>query len=284
MRSRGADRPDDEADQRNEQPGKSRRLFGRGRPEPAEPEEVPREETGWLDDLRSAKQERAAIGPGKPTDGRASKSGKVAPGPRDEPPEPPAEPRSAAAPSSPAGPPDSAPSPFGRSGVTGRPVSSSPAAPTSGGARARFEGEQPGRRAAGEPTGGWRTTDQASGRHTSAFSLGDLSADEPTPGHGRRAIDPGQMSGRDRRGPSAGPTSGAPIPGRPVSGGPVSGGPVSGGPVSGGPVSGGPVSGGPVSGLARCRVARCRRPGVGARCRLARCRLARCRLARCSPG
>ena len=83
MRSRGADRPDDDADLRNEQAGRGRRLFGRGRPEPVEPEEVPREETGWLDDLRTAKEERAAIGPGKASDGRSSKSGKVAPGPDD---------------------------------------------------------------------------------------------------------------------------------------------------------------------------------------------------------
>ena len=85
MRSRGADRPDGDADQRNEQPGKSRRLFGRGRPEPVEPAEVPREETGWLDDLRTAKEDRSAIGPGKPTDGKSSKSGKTAPAPDDVP-------------------------------------------------------------------------------------------------------------------------------------------------------------------------------------------------------
>ena len=83
MRSRGADRPDDDADLHDEQAGRGRRLFGRGRPEPVEPEEVPREETGWLDDLRTAKEERAAIGPGKASDGRSSKSGKVAPGPDD---------------------------------------------------------------------------------------------------------------------------------------------------------------------------------------------------------
>ena len=63
MSRRGAERPDDDADQR-EQAGRSRRLFGRGRPEPVEPVEVPREETGWLDDLRSAKEDRSAIGPG----------------------------------------------------------------------------------------------------------------------------------------------------------------------------------------------------------------------------
>ena len=55
------------------------------RPEPVEPEVVPTEETGWLDDLRSAKQDRSAIGPGKPTDGKSSKSGKTAPAPDDVP-------------------------------------------------------------------------------------------------------------------------------------------------------------------------------------------------------
>ena len=70
---------------RAEQTGRGRRLFGRGRPEPVEPQEVPREETGWLDDLRTAKQQRGAIGPGSATDGRASKSGKVAPGPDEDP-------------------------------------------------------------------------------------------------------------------------------------------------------------------------------------------------------
>ena len=51
MRSRGADRPDD--DRRGEQPGRSRRLFGRGKQEAPEPEQVPGEELGWLDDLRT---------------------------------------------------------------------------------------------------------------------------------------------------------------------------------------------------------------------------------------
>ena len=64
MRSRGADRPDDDTGQRDEQPGRSRRLFGRARVEPPAPEEVPQEETGWLDELRTAKAERTSIGPG----------------------------------------------------------------------------------------------------------------------------------------------------------------------------------------------------------------------------
>jgi len=74
---RGAERPDDHDDQRAEQTGRGRRLFGRGRPEPVEPQEVPREETGWLDDLRTAKESGGAIGPGTaPGEGRTSKSGR----------------------------------------------------------------------------------------------------------------------------------------------------------------------------------------------------------------
>ncbi|MEU4220100.1 hypothetical protein, partial [Actinoplanes sp. NPDC026623] len=98
MSRRGADRPDDDA----EQAGKSRRLFGRGRPEPVEPVEVPREETGWLDDLRSAKEERSAIGPGA-AEARTSKSGRRAPGPDDPIDDSPFP----VAPRSPAGPPSS---------------------------------------------------------------------------------------------------------------------------------------------------------------------------------
>jgi integrin beta 3 len=78
---RGADRPDD--DQRND--SRSRRLFGRGRPEPVEPQDISQEETGWLDDLRTAKEQRAAIGPGALAgEAKTSKSGRVAPGPRDD--------------------------------------------------------------------------------------------------------------------------------------------------------------------------------------------------------
>ncbi|HEY7272594.1 MAG TPA: hypothetical protein VH502_07660, partial [Actinoplanes sp.] len=104
MRSRGADRPDDEAG-RDEQPGRSRRLFGRARPEPPVPEEVPQEETGWLDDLRTAKAERTSIGPGV-TSGevRTGKSRRVAPGPPDEPAPWSAPPASVSPPSAPARP------------------------------------------------------------------------------------------------------------------------------------------------------------------------------------
>ncbi|MEV4349586.1 hypothetical protein AB0J83_34425, partial [Actinoplanes sp. NPDC049596] len=87
MTPRGAERPDDDADLGNEQAGgRKGRRFGRGRPEPVEPVILPQEETGWLDDLRTAKQQRSAIGPGTLAgETRYSKSGRVAPGPDDEP-------------------------------------------------------------------------------------------------------------------------------------------------------------------------------------------------------
>ncbi|MCO8276891.1 hypothetical protein M1L60_40555, partial [Actinoplanes sp. TRM 88003] len=88
MTPRGADRPDDDADLRNEQGGgRKGRRFGRGRPaEPAEPEVIGQEETGWLDDLRTHKEQRGAIGPGTLAgETRYSKSGRVAPGPDDQP-------------------------------------------------------------------------------------------------------------------------------------------------------------------------------------------------------
>ncbi|WP_433120097.1 hypothetical protein [Micromonospora sp. CA-246542] len=62
MRSRGADRPDEGPDERRDPRAKGRR-WGRGRAE-AEPEEpVAGEEFGWIDDLRSAKQQRGELGP-----------------------------------------------------------------------------------------------------------------------------------------------------------------------------------------------------------------------------
>ncbi|HET6483710.1 MAG TPA: hypothetical protein VFG35_27220, partial [Actinoplanes sp.] len=89
MTPRGADRPDDDADPRDEQGGgRKGRRFGRGRPEPQpdEPAVVGQEETGWLDDLRTAKERRGAIGPGTLAgETRFSKSGRVAPGPDDAP-------------------------------------------------------------------------------------------------------------------------------------------------------------------------------------------------------
>ncbi|PWR05218.1 hypothetical protein DKT68_28145, partial [Micromonospora acroterricola] len=62
MKSRGADRPDEGPDERRDPRAKGRR-WGRGRAE-AEPEEpVSGEEFGWIDDLRSAKQQRTELGP-----------------------------------------------------------------------------------------------------------------------------------------------------------------------------------------------------------------------------
>jgi hypothetical protein len=131
VRTRGADRPDDDA----EQTGRSRRLFGRAKQEPAEQEAVPGEETGWLDDLRTAKQERAAIGPGTPEGARTSKSGRRAPGPLDED-EDPQPPRSSRATEQPAGRPAAPPAGRPAAPPAGRPVpppAGRPAAPPAGG-------------------------------------------------------------------------------------------------------------------------------------------------------
>lgn len=63
MRSRGGDRPDEGADERRDPRAKARR-WGRGRAAEPEPEEpVAGEEFGWIDDLRSAKQQRTELGP-----------------------------------------------------------------------------------------------------------------------------------------------------------------------------------------------------------------------------
>ncbi|MBM0278874.1 hypothetical protein, partial [Micromonospora tarensis] len=63
MRSRGGDRPDEGPDERRDPRAKARR-WGRGRAAEAEPEEpVAGEEFGWIDDLRSAKQQRTELGP-----------------------------------------------------------------------------------------------------------------------------------------------------------------------------------------------------------------------------
>ncbi|MFC5945837.1 hypothetical protein ACFPZ4_30800, partial [Micromonospora harpali] len=63
MRSRGSERPEDGPEEQREPRPKGRR-WGRGRPD-SEPEEpVAGEEFGWIDDLRSAKQQRGELGPG----------------------------------------------------------------------------------------------------------------------------------------------------------------------------------------------------------------------------
>ncbi|BFU43768.1 hypothetical protein [Krasilnikovia sp. MM14-A1004] len=177
MRARGADGPDDETGQRNEQAGRSRRRFGRGRPEPVTPEEVPQEETGWLDDLRTAKEQRSAIGPGAaPGEARSSKSGRTAPGPDD-----------AAAGPAPFGPPG------GDAGV--RPVSPPSPGATSGaptGAATRGPGAR--------ETGRARTWQDGSGEY-------------PTTG-GWPVVEPPANPGR-RQGPSAAPASPG-LPGAPA--------------------------------------------------------------------
>ena len=63
MRSRGGDRPDEGPDERRDPRAKTRR-WGRGRAAEPEPEEpAAGEEFGWIDDLRSAKQQRTELGP-----------------------------------------------------------------------------------------------------------------------------------------------------------------------------------------------------------------------------
>uniref|UniRef100_UPI00157C1052 hypothetical protein n=1 Tax=Micromonospora maritima TaxID=986711 RepID=UPI00157C1052 len=60
--ARGPERPADGPDERRDPRGKGRR-WGRGRAE-AEPDPaVAGEEFGWIDDLRTAKQERGELGP-----------------------------------------------------------------------------------------------------------------------------------------------------------------------------------------------------------------------------
>lgn len=86
MRSRGADRPDEGPDERRDPRAKGRR-WGRGRAE-AEPEEpVAGEEFGWIDDLRSAKQQRGELSPdGMPAEPVPPRTG--LPTPPDAPPGP----------------------------------------------------------------------------------------------------------------------------------------------------------------------------------------------------
>ncbi|WP_201749522.1 hypothetical protein, partial [Micromonospora sicca] len=60
--ARGPERPEDGPDERRDPRAKGRR-WGRGRAD-AEPEDaVAGEEFGWIDDLRTAKQQRAELGP-----------------------------------------------------------------------------------------------------------------------------------------------------------------------------------------------------------------------------
>ncbi|NIL43738.1 hypothetical protein HCB17_23405, partial [Salinispora arenicola] len=58
MKSRGADRPEDGTDER-----RKGRRWGRGKAETAADEPLGGEEFGWIDDLRTAKAQRAELGP-----------------------------------------------------------------------------------------------------------------------------------------------------------------------------------------------------------------------------
>ncbi|MFB6397250.1 hypothetical protein AAFH96_29740, partial [Polymorphospora sp. 2-325] len=112
MRSRGSERPEDGSEEGRDARPKGRR-WGRNRPEPAEPEQVSGEELGWIADLRTAREQRADIGPGgaEPTGPRggapepfpgdlppAARRGEAAPESRSERGEPALDPRSAAGP------------------------------------------------------------------------------------------------------------------------------------------------------------------------------------------
>ncbi|TDB77725.1 hypothetical protein E1165_03245, partial [Micromonospora sp. KC723] len=61
MTSRGGERDQDGPDERRDSRAKGRR-WGRGRAEETPPEPVG-EEFGWIDDLRTAKQQRGELGP-----------------------------------------------------------------------------------------------------------------------------------------------------------------------------------------------------------------------------
>ncbi|NIL59448.1 hypothetical protein HCB18_23015, partial [Salinispora arenicola] len=58
MKSRGADRPEDGTDER-----RKGRRWGRGKAETTADEPLGGEEFGWIDDLRTAKAQRAELGP-----------------------------------------------------------------------------------------------------------------------------------------------------------------------------------------------------------------------------
>ncbi|MEU1400724.1 hypothetical protein ABZ403_32330, partial [Micromonospora zamorensis] len=111
MRSRGGDRPDEGPDEGRDPRAKTRR-WGRGRAAEPEPEEpVAGEEFGWIDDLRSAKQQRTELGP----DGAPAEPSRPAAGAPAEP----ARPRTGA-PAAPAG---------GRGGAPVPPEAPAPPAP-----------------------------------------------------------------------------------------------------------------------------------------------------------
>ncbi|HEX5540137.1 MAG TPA: hypothetical protein VFX60_01015 [Micromonospora sp.] len=72
MRPRGANQPDDDAEERQDPPARGRRWGrGRGRSDDAAEEAVSAEEFGWIADLRSAKEQRVDIGPGDDLPGPA---------------------------------------------------------------------------------------------------------------------------------------------------------------------------------------------------------------------
>ncbi|MFC0100416.1 hypothetical protein ACFFKH_23205, partial [Micromonospora marina] len=103
--ARGPERPADGPDERRDPRGKGRR-WGRGRAEPELDPTVVGEELGWIDDLRTAKQQGGELGPDE---------GGPAPRPDAEPSwpdgEPSRPPRPAAAPGPGPGMPPAAPGP-----------------------------------------------------------------------------------------------------------------------------------------------------------------------------
>ncbi len=184
MKSRGADQPEESADQR-----RKGRRWGRGKAEAAADEPVSGEEFGWIDDLRTAKAQRGELGPeGGPApaappqrlgaDPGPSGTGAAppvrrdvpeAPRPRSDADRPPAPSGPPAPPRPPAPPGPSAPQARGRGGPPGPPTAGPPTAEPVGRGRPAAPARPPagaasqpglappagrgGRHGAGEPTG-----------------------------------------------------------------------------------------------------------------------------------
>lgn len=204
MKSRGADQPEESADRR-----RKGRRWGRGKVEATAGEPGTGEEFGWIDDLRTAKAQRAELGPedgpGRSTppqrpdaDPGPSGTGATPPVRRDEPeaprPRPDAgrRPGSAepAAPPVPSAPPVGPPAPFAASGPSAPPGHAAPRAhgrgdppgPPTAEPVGRGRPAAPARPPAAVPQPGLAPTAGRSGRHGAGEPTGAPGAPPAVPG------------------------------------------------------------------------------------------------------
>lgn len=203
MKSRGGDRPDEGPDERRDPRAKTRR-WGRGRAAEPEPEEpVAGEEFGWIDDLRSAKQQRTELGPdGAPAEPNRPRGGM-----------PPADPTGPPAPAAPRTPAEPA-GPRGGGPESAAPPAARPGEPGGVGARRQVDGPWPGE----APPPGRRPDDRPPAAGPGVAGQPPRRGVQPVPG-ARAAVPPPPPAVRPGGSDPVGPQGPRPAPDAP--GGPA---------------------------------------------------------------